>query len=133
MEAIVLVGGLGTRLKTIVSEVPKPMAAIGGYPFLTYLLEYLSKYNIKKVILATGYMHEKIMDYYGYRYGGIVIDYSIEYEPLGTGGAIKKALENVSEKDVFILNGDSFFDINLNHIYSKHLAIDADLTLSLNP
>ena len=91
-EAVVLCGGLGTRLRKIVKDVPKPMAPVGDKPFLAFVLEYLKKQNIKRVILAVSYKYEVIQQYFGGEFLGMEIVYSIEKIPLGTGGAIKQAL-----------------------------------------
>lgn len=87
MQAIILAGGFGTRLKSVVSEVPKPMAPVNGRPFLSYVLDSLNKQGFQKVVLAVGYQKECIMDFYKNRYKNILIQYSIEEEPLGTGAA----------------------------------------------
>ncbi|WP_206810458.1 nucleotidyltransferase family protein [Paradesulfitobacterium ferrireducens] len=131
MEAIILAGGLGTRLRSVISELPKPMAPVGGKPFLAYLLQYLGRERVDKVILATGYLHEKVKDYFQHSYLGIEIDYSREIEPLGTGGAIQKALAKVEEKKVVVLNGDTYFDVNIVDLVQKHSALQADVTLAL--
>lgn len=116
--AIILAGGLGTRLNGVVSDVPKPMAEIHHKPFLHYLFNYLQKNEVAEVILSVGYLYEKIVDYFGHQYLDINIEYSIENEPLGTGGAIKKAMEFINE-DTFILNGDTFFDIDLQSLKNE--------------
>ncbi|MHB1406035.1 MAG: nucleotidyltransferase family protein [Desulfitobacteriaceae bacterium] len=133
MEAIILVGGLGTRLRNVLSDLPKPMAPVEGRPFLVYLLQYLKREGISKVILSTGFMHEKIEVYFRNSYTGIEIAYSREVKPLGTGGAIKKALEQVNGEMVVVLNGDSFFDVNIKGLVQKHLTHKSDITLSLKP
>ena len=116
MEAIVLAGGLGTRLRSVVSDVPKPMAPINNKPFLEYILEFLHNQNIKKVILSVGYKWEVIKDYFGDKYKNIELIYNIEKERLGTGGAIKDSLQYVENENVYVLNGDTFFDIDLSKI-----------------
>ena len=131
MEAIVLAGGLGTRLRGVINDVPKPMAPVGKYPFLTYLLNYLWKQGVKKVILSVGYKHEIIQNYYGDLFKDMTLKYSIEEELLGTGGAIKQSMEFVEGKYSFVLNGDSFFDVNLSHMNKTHLENNADITMSL--
>ena len=113
MEAIVLAGGLGTRLSSVVSEVPKPMAPVCGRPFLRYVLDELFSQGCESVVLAVGYLHEQISEYFGDVYKGMSIRYSIEDAPLGTGGAIRQALEMCSEEIVFVLHGDSFLEIDL--------------------
>lgn len=118
MEAIVLAGGLGTRLKSVVSDLPKPMAPVGDKPFLEYIFKYLKKNGIVRVILSVGYKWENINAYFGDCFEGIDIVYSIEAEPLGTGGAIKKAKQFVNDENVFIINGDTFFDVPLDNLHS---------------
>lgn len=112
MEAIILAGGFGTRLQSVVKDVPKPMADVLNRPFLTYILDELVEYNFNKVILAVGYKKEVIIDYFGDNYKGMQILYSTEDEPLGTGGCIKKAMDLVSDDNVFIINGDTLFKVD---------------------
>lgn len=111
-EAIVLAGGFGTRLRSVVSDVPKPMAPVAGKPFLCYLLDDLARQSYRHVVLATGYLHEKVEDYFGHDYQGLAIDYARELEPLGTGGAIVNALQHCNEECVTVLNGDTLFRID---------------------
>ncbi|MEA3504258.1 MAG: nucleotidyltransferase family protein [Bacteroidota bacterium] len=113
MEALILAGGLGTRLQGVVSDVPKSMAPIAEKPFLDYQLSYLKQYGITKVVLAVGYKKEVIENYFGENYKGIAIEYSVEEQPLGTGGAIFNALNHFSDESFFVLNGDTLFDIDL--------------------
>jgi D-glycero-alpha-D-manno-heptose 1-phosphate guanylyltransferase len=122
MDAIILCGGRGTRLASVVSDVPKPLAMVKNKPFLTYLLDYLSKYpQIDRVIFATGYLSEKIEKFYGDKYKNINLKYSVEKEALGTGGAVLKILKNFNLSSYFyILNGDSFSNINLNNMESLY-------------
>ena len=132
MEAIVLAGGLGTRLRSVISEIPKPMAPIGKKPFLEYILKYLSNNGIKKVILSVGYKWDIIKDYFGDKYNDIDLLYSVEEYPLGTGGAIKQAIETtIDSEKVFIVNGDTFFNIDLNKLILKYQKSDTLLSLSL--
>ncbi len=131
MEAIVLAGGLGTRLRSVVSDVPKPMAPINGIPFLVYILEYLKKNGVDRVILSVGYKWKIIKDYFGERYGGMKLLYSVEDEPLGTGGAIKQALNFGKDEDIFIVNGDTFFDVDFKSLAAEFKSKKADLMLSL--
>ncbi len=128
MEAIVLAGGLGTRLQSVISDVPKPMAPIGDKPFLEYILKYLKKNSISKVILSVGYKWEIIQEYFGNNFDGIELVYSVEDAPLGTGGAIKKAMSKVTNDKVYIINGDTFFNVNLNKL---ELVNNSKLVLSL--
>lgn len=130
-EAIILAGGLGTRLRNITKYVPKPMADINGKPFLEYILNYLRFYKIQRVILAVGYKAEIIKNYFGFKFKDISILYSEEKELLGTGGAIKQAISLTKEKDVFILNGDTFFDIDLERFYKFHKDKKSKISLAL--
>ncbi len=130
-ECIVLAGGMGTRLKPVVSDLPKPMAEVAGKPFLDYIFQYLFKHGVCKTILSVGYKHETILDKYGTFYKNIALNYAIEKEPLGTGGGIRLALEQCSSDHVFILNGDTFFDVSLNDMLEAHLKKEADLTIAV--
>jgi D-glycero-alpha-D-manno-heptose 1-phosphate guanylyltransferase len=125
-EAIILAGGLGTRLREAVSEVPKSMAPVNGRPFLDYLLAYLAHHDVRKVILAVGYKAGSIITHYGEKY-----DYSVEDEPLGTGGAVRQALGLSNEKETLVLNGDSFFDIDFKSFCQLHAQAGADCSLAL--
>ena len=133
MEAIILAGGLGTRLRSVVSEVPKCMAPVAGKPFLWHLLNYLTRYDISRVILSVGYLRNVIFDWVD----GVKdefhfeFDYAIEEEPLGTGGGIKLALEKVHDEQVFVLNGDTFFDVDLMQLYHAHIIGKKAITLAL--
>ena len=133
MEALILAGGFGTRLKDVIDEIPKPMAQINGIPFLSYLFEYLLKYGVERVILCTGHLSEKIEEFYGSKYKELLIAYSHETEPLGTGGAIHKALKLAMSETVFILNGDTFFDVNLSLLNEQHNSKQSDFTFALKP
>jgi D-glycero-alpha-D-manno-heptose 1-phosphate guanylyltransferase len=133
MEAIVLAGGFGTRLRQVITDVPKPMAPIGERPFLSYIFDYLKEEGITRIILSTGYKHEVIFNYFKHSYNNIHIDYSIENEPLGTGGAIKKALELCEQKHIYILNGDTYFNISFKKVQDFHHSNDSKLTLALKP
>jgi D-glycero-alpha-D-manno-heptose 1-phosphate guanylyltransferase len=130
-EAIILAGGFGTRLQSVVSDLPKPMAVVNGKPFLDYQLFYLKHFGIKKVILSVGHLHEKIVSQYKNNFEGIEIDYAIETTPIGTGGGIRMAIEQCNPGSAFVLNGDSFFDIDLNSFSNQHLASRADCSLAL--
>lgn len=128
-EAIILCGGLGTRLRSIISDVPKPMAPIKNKPFLAFVLEYLKKQNISRVVLAVSYKYEIIQEYFGNSYLGMQILYSIEKEPLGTGGAILEALNLINSDSCYVLNGDTFFDVNLDRLKLDN----SDICVALKP
>jgi D-glycero-alpha-D-manno-heptose 1-phosphate guanylyltransferase len=131
MEAIVLAGGLGTRLQSVVSDVSKPMAEINRKPFLAYLLDYLLVHEISKVILCVGYKKELIQAYFQSEYKGIEIVYSVEEIFLGTGGAIKQALSMTQEKKVLVFNGDTLFDVDLKKFV--HAMQTKKIALALKP
>ena len=109
-EAIVLAGGFGTRLRGIVDDVPKPLAAVAGRPFLAWLLDRLAASGMRRCILATGYMAEVIERVIGTRWQGMDIAYSVESEPLGTGGAIRLAAQRLQGDGVHVLNGDTWLE-----------------------
>ncbi|EAI3764027.1 D-glycero-D-manno-heptose 1-phosphate guanosyltransferase [Campylobacter lari] len=115
MQAIVLAGGLGTRLRSVVQDLPKPMAPINGKPFLAFVLEYLKKQGIIEIILSVSYKHELIQEYFKDEFHGMKIHYNIEKELLGTGGAIEDALKFV-RNEAYVLNGDTFFDIDFKKL-----------------
>jgi D-glycero-alpha-D-manno-heptose 1-phosphate guanylyltransferase len=131
LEVIVLAGGIGTRLKSVIADVPKPMADINNKPFLEYILNYLLEREIKKVILSVGYKYKIIQKYFGDKYNEINLIYSIEEEPLGTGGGIKLALEKAESRNVFVINGDSIFLIDLKDLLQYHLSKNANITIAL--
>lgn len=129
--AIVLAGGFGTRLQSVVADVPKPMAPVNGRPFLEILLDHLHAQGVPQVWLATGYKHEVIEGHFGSDYRGLPLRYSVEREPLGTGGAILQALGSAGVDRAFVLNGDTHCPVDLSALYGRHLATAALLTLSL--
>lgn len=107
-EAIVLVGGLGTRLRPLVSDVPKPLAPVAGRPFLAWVLDHLAAAGVARTILATGYMAEVVESAIGDRWQGMAVDYSVEPSPLGTGGAVRKAAALLRGEGAHVVNGDTF-------------------------
>lgn len=132
-KAIILAGGLGTRLKHLVPDLPKPMAPVCGKPFLVYILDLLAKNGFSSVILSVGYKHEQIESFFGHRYNNLEITYSVENEPLGTGGAIKKALEKSSSGEVFVINGDTYFAVDFQGMEQFHREKKAVMTMALKP
>ena len=129
--AIILAGGFGTRLQSVVTDVPKPMAPINNLPFLNYQLNYLKYFGIKNIVFSTGYLSNKISDYYKDEFNGLTISYSNETTPLGTGGGIRLAIENTNNEDVLVLNGDSFFDVDIHSFYNLHKKNKAYISLAL--
>lgn len=132
-EAIILAGGLGTRLRPLISDVPKCLAPINGKPFLHYLIIYLRKCGIEHFIFSVGYMHEKIGDYLKSNYPDLKYQLALEEEPLGTGGAISLAIEKSKENNVLVCNGDTMFKVDIEALATFHLDKNAVCTLSLKP
>lgn len=130
---IVLAGGLGTRLRSVVSDVPKCMAPVNGMPFLYYLLTALSPYRIGKVVLSVGYKHEYIENWVR-EHGSAFpfdIDFALEETPRGTGGGIRLALERCSSDAVCVMNGDSFFNVDLTQLRKAHKRTGKLLTMAI--
>lgn len=123
-EAILLVGGLGTRLRSVVQDLPKPLAPVAGRPFLLWLIEMLGDAGVTRVILATGYLGEKVRNVVGSRFGGLDIDYSVESSPLGTGGAVWQAMQQCRSERVLIANGDSWLNASLVDMMKFHPRCD---------
>ena len=119
-QAVILAGGLGTRLRSVVSDLPKCMAPVAGRPFLFYVINYLRLQGVEKFIFSLGYKHEIIEDYLKDQFSTLSYQCSIEEEPLGTGGAIQLACQKATEKNVIVVNGDTLFKINVADIFSFH-------------
>jgi D-glycero-alpha-D-manno-heptose 1-phosphate guanylyltransferase len=132
-ECIILAGGLGTRLRSAVSDLPKCMAPVAGKPFLDYVIKHLQKQGIEKFIFSTGYKSALITDYLNTHHATLNIQYSVEEEPLGTGGAIKLSSSKATETNVLIVNGDTLFTIDITKLAAFHQMCGADCTLSLKP
>ena len=130
--AIILAGGLGTRLRSAVPDLPKPMAPIGSRPFLEYQLDYWIAQGIKRFVLSVGYRHEVVVDHFGNRYQDAELDYVIEKTPLGTGGGLLLATEKINNDTPFLLlNGDTYFAVDLKTLTEFSLVNKADWTFSL--
>lgn len=120
VTALILVGGLGTRLRSVVADRPKVLAEINGRPFLTYLLDQIAATEIKRVILCTGHLGEQVKKVFGNQYRELQIAYSQESSPLGTAGALRLALPLIQSGLVLIMNGDSFCQTNLKDFQTWH-------------
>ncbi|MGR5246662.1 nucleotidyltransferase family protein [Vibrio sp. PNB23_22_6] len=134
ITAIILCGGLGTRLRSISGQLPKPMVSVADRPFLEYILDYLIGQGVTKVILAVSYQKEVIIEHFGCKYNSLDITYSVESSPLGTGGAIKQAMGHLSqptEQLALIINGDTLVEYDLTDMYAKCTVNNADLVMSL--
>ncbi|HEX8461188.1 MAG TPA: nucleotidyltransferase family protein [Segetibacter sp.] len=132
-EAIILAGGLGTRLRSVVPELPKCMAPVNEKPFLTYVINHLLSQGITHFIFSLGYKSEAIVEFLERDFPTLLFKTSIEDEPLGTGGAIKKACTIAKDKSVLVANGDTLFKIDLNEIAGFHALTGANCSLSLKP
>ncbi|OGT60063.1 MAG: hypothetical protein A3E85_02605 [Gammaproteobacteria bacterium RIFCSPHIGHO2_12_FULL_45_12] len=132
MKAIILAGGFGTRLQSVLRDVPKPMAPIAGRPFLAYLLRHLQAQGVDHVILSVHYRAEQIQHYFGTHFNGMTLEYVMEATPLGTGGAMRLALSSFrTNEPVFVLNGDTFVALDYRQMYAKHAAENSQLTFAL--
>jgi D-glycero-alpha-D-manno-heptose 1-phosphate guanylyltransferase len=131
MEAIVLAGGLGTRLAAKLGGIPKAMAPVAGRPFLEILLGRLSRAGYTRALLSVGHLHQVIQDRFGATFRGISLDYVIENSPLGTGGAIRLALSQASEGNVLVLNGDTFLEADYAAMMRFHAAQSVSMTIAV--
>jgi D-glycero-alpha-D-manno-heptose 1-phosphate guanylyltransferase len=132
ISAIILAGGLGTRLRSVVPDLPKPMAPICGRPFLAYNFDYWIRQGVNRFVLSVGYRHEVIIDYFGNSYKGAELVYVIEQTPLGTGGGLLLAAHEMGQNEPFlVLNGDTFFAVNLKDLIAFSQTNNADWSFSL--
>jgi D-glycero-alpha-D-manno-heptose 1-phosphate guanylyltransferase len=118
-DVIVLAGGLGTRLRQVVPDLPKPLAPVGGRPFLELLLCSLADKGFRRAILSLGYMAEKVIAHFENCSIGIDLVYEIETQPLGTGGAVRQAMQYCSSDHVFVVNGDTYLDFEANDLEGR--------------
>ena len=132
-ECIILAGGLGTRLRSAVPDLPKCMAPVAGKPFLQYLIDYLLKHQVVKFVFSLGYLHEVIESFLKKEYPYLDCSFSVEEEPLGTGGAIQMACSKTTHENVLVLNGDTFFDIDISSLMNFHQQHHSSCTFSLKP
>lgn len=130
-EVIILAGGFGTRLQSVVKDLPKCLVEINGKPFLSHLIDFLLNQNFTKFIFAIGYKSDLVEEFVIQNYGNLEYSFSVETEPLGTGGAIKKALKTVKSNDVLVVNGDTFFNVNLAELFEFHLIKNAHVSIGL--
>ena len=133
MDLIILAGGAGTRLKSVVKDIPKPMAPIGGKPFLGYLMKHLERFDIGNVIFATCYMSDFIENWVRAQNFPFNCKFSVEEYPLGTGGAIKKAIKLAQSDRVAIVNGDTFFNVDLDDLDRFGKSAGTPITIALKP
>lgn len=131
MQAIILAGGLGTRLKSVVADKPKALSPVAGNPFLFYVINYLQKQGVNQFIFSLGYLSNQILVYLHEAFPKLSFIYYIEDIPLGTGGGIKKAIELATENDVLIVNADTYFDVSLAEMFHFHHSSKSNCTISL--
>lgn len=131
IPAVVLAGGFGTRLRAVVSDRPKPMALIRGRPFLELLLDRLVGQQVPRIVLAVGFMGEHIRAHFGSAYRGVPVLYSVETEPLGTGGAVRQALQYIDDPEAAVLNGDTWSAFDLRGMLAAHRQAAALLTIGV--
>ena len=124
MQAIILAGGLGSRLKPITDYVPKPLIPINNIPLIEHQIKQLKKFGVNQFVICTGYKTDQIQNYLEHKKNfGSKIQYSIEKTPLGTGGAIKKAAKLIKDKSFLVLNGDIISTIDVRKLYPHQNAI----------
>lgn len=128
--AIILAGGMGTRLRSAVPDLPKPMAPIEGRPFIEHQMDYWINQGVDRFVVSVGYKKEVIMDHLGSNYRSTPLTYAIEEEPLGTGGGLLLAAQGLTEP-FLVLNGDTFFEIDLAELLKFHVDHLADWTFAL--
>lgn len=133
MEAIILAGGLGTRLQSRLAGVPKAMAPVAGKPFLQILLDRLVDADCNSVILSVGHLRDAIVNSFGTCYRGVPISYAVEKSPLGTGGAIRLALAQGTENTILVLNGDTYLDVDYAQLCQAHDAAGRPMTMAIVP
>jgi len=131
ITAVILAGGLGTRLRSVMSDRPKVLAEIHGRPFLSYLLDQLADAGVQHVVLCTGYKAEAIRTQFGDSYGSLALTYSQETMPLGTGGALRQARPHLHGDSVLMLNGDSYCAADLGAFLEGHRGSRAEASLLL--
>ena len=117
-EAIVLAGGYGTRLREVVADLPKPMALIGKRYFLEILLASLASKGFRHVVLSLGFMADRIVNHFGNQIFGMDLSFEIEHSPLGTGGAVRQAILRCQADHVFVFNGDTYLDLEVDDVES---------------
>ncbi|MCP4674619.1 MAG: NTP transferase domain-containing protein [Deltaproteobacteria bacterium] len=130
-DAVILAGGLGTRLQKVVSDRPKVLAQVAGRPFLTYLLSQLEGTGFRRVVLCTGHLGDQVESAFGDEYGSLCLEYSRESRPLGTGGALRLALPLINSQTILVANGDSYCGAKLGALFEFHKRRGAQSTILL--
>ena len=132
-DAVVLCGGAGLRLRSVTGDAPKSMASIAGRPFLELLLRQLHRHGFQRVIMAVGYQKDSIRSHFGAEACGLKVIYSEESSPLGTGGALRNAVDELESESVLVINGDSYTDVDLRQFVEQHRISGAEASLVVVP
>ena len=130
-EALILAGGLGTRLRAVVNDRPKPLAEVRGRPFIERLLTRLSHFRYERAILCVGYRGAQVRETLGDRFGALTLSYSFEDYPLGTAGALRNALGMVEAPHILAMNGDSYCEIDYAGLAATHVRFGAAATIAV--
>jgi D-glycero-alpha-D-manno-heptose 1-phosphate guanylyltransferase len=131
IPAIVLAGGLGARLASVSDGLPKPMVPVAGRPFVEFILETLADAGCTRIVFAVSHLRDSIIQRFGTTYRGVMLEYSIEDIPMGTGGAIRDALRLAGEDHALVLNGDTLFRVDIGALIASHWRSSADITVAL--
>ena len=129
LTAVVLCGGLGTRLREVLPNRPKVLAEINGVPFIYYLLRKIEKTGCRNVILCTGHLAEQVESLLGNKFGELTIVYSKESNPMGTGGALRNAEQYITTNYALVMNGDSFVECDFRDYYYWHIKVGAKISM----
>ena len=130
MDALILAGGFGTRLAAVVPDLPKPMAPVCGRPFLELLLGALRSKGLRRAVLSLGYRAEIIVRHFGSRFGDLELDYEIEDQPLGTGGAMRRGLGRCQGPAALVVNGDTLLDLDLQALWARWAEVQRPLLVA---
>ncbi len=130
-EVVLLCGGLGTRLQATVGNTPKALAPVGDKPFLYWLFQYLEQQNFTNIVLSLGHLSAAVVEYCHANYAHLPLQYSIENQPLGTGGAIKQSLSLIKNNSFFVMNGDTLFNIDTEGLMNNAKAWNTDISIAL--
>lgn len=132
IQPIILAAGYGTRLRELVSDRPKPLADIGGRPFITYLFDQIKEARFKKIVICTAYMANKFPEMLGKQYRGMQLIYSKENHPTGVGGALKNAFKHIDSKYALIMNGDTLVDVDLGRYVQDFLSSEKAISVAVS-
>jgi D-glycero-alpha-D-manno-heptose 1-phosphate guanylyltransferase len=131
IPVLILAGGLGTRLRAAVPDVPKVLAPVCGRPFLAHLLDQIAATPLRRVVLLTGYRADQVEQTFGSRHGELRLNYLREEAPLGTGGAVRQAIGRLDDRTLLLMNGDSYCGVDFARLYAQHRRGNAALTMAV--